>query len=80
MHKYLEYSSLDLGICWFNEFIGTAVLLMVVFAVTDRSNGPPPAGLVPLVVFVALLAIGTSLGMQTGYALNPVGCLIKTWN
>lgn len=45
---------------------------MVVFAVTDRSNGPPPAGLIPLVIFIALMAIGTSLGMQTGYALNPV--------
>ncbi|KAF8323297.1 putative aquaporin 3 [Clavulina sp. PMI_390] len=59
------------GVCWFNEFIGTALLLMVVFATAQKSPGAPPAGLVPLVIFIALTAIGTSLGMQTGYALNP---------
>lgn len=45
---------------------------MTVFAVTDRANGPPPAGLVPLAIFLVILAVGTALGMQTGYALNPV--------
>ena len=39
---------------------------MVVFAVTDKRNGPPPAGLVPLVVFFAILGIAVSFGMQTG--------------
>lgn len=57
--------------CFFDEFIGTAVLLLVVCAFTDRNNGPPPAGLVPLALFITILGIGTSLGMQTGYAINP---------
>jgi aquaglyceroporin related protein len=39
---------------------------MVVFAVTDKRNGPPPAGLVPLVVFIAILGIAVAFGMQTG--------------
>ncbi|KAJ3553885.1 hypothetical protein NM688_g3384 [Phlebia brevispora] len=34
--------------CFFDEFIGTCLLLIIVFAVTDRNNAPPPAGLVPL--------------------------------
>lgn len=57
--------------CFFDEFIGTVVLLLVVCAVTDARNGPPPAGLVPLVLFIAVLGIGAALGMQTGYAINP---------
>jgi aquaglyceroporin related protein len=56
--------------CFFDEFIGTFILLMVVFAVTDKRNSPP-AGLVPLVVFIAILGIAVAFGMQTGFAINP---------
>ncbi|GJE99849.1 aquaporin [Phanerochaete sordida] len=57
--------------CFFDEFIGTAILLIVVCALTDKHNGPPPAGLVPLALFITILGIGASLGFQTGYAINP---------
>jgi len=57
--------------CFFSEFIGTAVLLMVIMAVTDRKNGPPPAGLVPMALFMTFLGIGASLGMETSFAVNP---------
>ncbi|KAI0075085.1 aquaporin [Panus rudis PR-1116 ss-1] len=57
--------------CFFEEFIGTLFLLLVVCAITDRKNGPPPPGLVPLVVFIAILGIGVALGLQTGFAINP---------
>lgn len=57
--------------CFFNEFVGTAMLMLVILAITDKKNGPPPTGLVPLVIFIAILGIGSALGMQTGYALNP---------
>jgi aquaglyceroporin related protein, other eukaryote len=57
--------------CFFSEFMATAVLLMVVMAITDRKNGPPPAGLVPLALFITILGIGASLGMETSYAVNP---------
>lgn len=56
---------------FFDEFLGTAMLLIVVCAVTDNNNGPPPPGLVPLCLFFTLVAIGSALGMQTGYAINP---------
>lgn len=52
--------------CFFDEFLGTCVLVMIVFAVTDKNNGPPPAGLVPLCLFIAIFGIGASIGMQTG--------------
>ncbi|KAF9496527.1 aquaporin [Pleurotus eryngii] len=57
--------------CFFSEVLATAVLLIVVLAIGDKRNCPPPAGLAPLVLFLLILGIGTSLGMQTGYALNP---------
>jgi aquaglyceroporin related protein len=39
--------------------------LLVIFAVTDKRSGTP-AGFVPLIVFITIIGIGTSLGMQTG--------------
>ncbi|KAH9980304.1 putative aquaporin 4 [Lactifluus volemus] len=57
--------------CFFDEFLGTFILLLVLFAVTDKKNGPPPAGLVPLVVFIIFLAISVAFGAQTGFAVNP---------
>ncbi|KAI0690457.1 aquaporin [Cerioporus squamosus] len=57
--------------CFFDEFMATAVLLIVVLAIGDARNGPPPPGLVPLVLFIMILGIGAALGMQTGYAINP---------
>jgi len=68
--------------CFFDEFLATAILLLVVFAVTDRKNGPPPAGLVPLAIFILVLGEGACLGMNTAYAINPardLGPRLLTW-
>jgi aquaglyceroporin related protein len=49
------------------KFIGTFILLLVVFAVSDgRRKNPLSPGLVPLVVFIAILGIAVAFGMQTG--------------
>ncbi|KAJ8700792.1 hypothetical protein PTI98_003784 [Pleurotus ostreatus] len=56
---------------FFDEFLGTAVLMLVVLAMTDKQNTPPPPGLAPLVLFMLVLGIGVALGVQTGYAINP---------
>ncbi len=59
--------------CFFTEFLGTAILVLVILAVTDARNSPPPSGLLPLVLFIVFLGIAASLGMQTGeyIALAP---------
>nr|GAT56353.1 predicted protein [Mycena chlorophos] len=57
--------------CFFDEFLGTAVLLVMVLALNDKKNVPPPNGLAPLFLFLLILGIGASLGMETGYAVNP---------
>ncbi|KIM67687.1 hypothetical protein SCLCIDRAFT_1189699 [Scleroderma citrinum Foug A] len=57
--------------CFFSEFLGAAMLIIAVLAATDRKNIPPPTGLIPFVVCLAILVIGITLGMETGYAINP---------
>jgi MIP family channel proteins len=55
----------------FSEFLGTAVLLFAVRAVSDRRNAAPGANLEPVLVGSVVWAIGLSLGGLTGYAINP---------
>jgi aquaglyceroporin related protein len=57
--------------CFFSEFLGAALLVMVIFAVLDKRNGPPPAGLVPLVLFILFIGLGACLGMNTAFGVNP---------
>lgn len=59
------------GSCFFVEFLGTAILVFMVVAATDKHNNAPPSGLLPLTLFLALLGLGAALGMQTSYAFNP---------
>ncbi|TFK73625.1 putative aquaporin 4 [Pluteus cervinus] len=56
---------------FFNEFLGTAIFLIVIFAFSDKKNIPPPNGLQPLVLFLVVLGIGIATGLQTGAAINP---------
>lgn len=56
---------------FFSEFLTSAVLMCMVLAFGDSSNMPAPPGLAPLALFLLVLGIGVSLGMQTGYAINP---------
>ncbi|KAJ6572005.1 putative aquaporin 3 [Mycena capillaripes] len=56
---------------FFSEFLGTAILVLAIVAMTDKKSTAPPPGLFPLVIFIVLLGISSSLGMQTGFALNP---------
>jgi MIP family channel proteins len=54
-----------------DQFVGTAMLMLVVLAVSDARNAPPTAGMAPLIVGLLVVAIGMSLGFNAGYAINP---------
>ena len=54
-----------------DQIVGTAILMMVIFALTDTRNAPPPAGAGPVLVGLLVVAIGASFGFNAGYAINP---------
>jgi len=54
-----------------DQIVGTALLVLVIFALTDTRNQPPKGNLAPLVVGLLVAAIGMSFGANTGYAINP---------
>ena len=54
-----------------DQVIGTALLLLLVFAITDEFNAPPGANLAPLMIGLVVVAIGMSFGAMHGYAINP---------
>jgi glycerol uptake facilitator len=54
-----------------DEIVATAFLLIFIVAITDGRNSLPGSNLAPLIVGFAVFAVGTSLGANTGYAINP---------
>ncbi|KFQ47932.1 PREDICTED: aquaporin-3 [Nestor notabilis] len=56
---------------FFDQFIGTAALIVCVLAIVDPYNNPIPTGLEAFTVGFVVLVIGTSMGFNSGYAVNP---------
>src|SRR3954462_9338566 len=54
-----------------DQVVGTALLVAVIFGITDSRNSPAPAGLAPVVVGLLVLLIGAAFGFNSGYAINP---------
>ena len=54
-----------------DEFVGTALLVGLIFAIVDGRNQPVQANLNPLIIGFVVVAIGASFGLNTGYAINP---------
>ena len=56
---------------FFDQVVGTALLLGMILAVGDKFNAPPGSNLAPIVVGLIVVAIGISFGGMYGYAINP---------
>jgi glycerol uptake facilitator protein len=54
-----------------DQVIGTGLLVLLVFAITDEFNAPPGANLAPVLIGLVVVAIGMSFGGMHGYAINP---------
>ncbi|NJP47390.1 MIP/aquaporin family protein [Actinacidiphila epipremni] len=54
-----------------DQVIGTAILLLLIFAVTDVLNTPPGANLGAFIIGLIVVAIGMAYGADAGYAINP---------
>ena len=53
-----------------DQVIGTALLLLLIFAIADERNQPSGA-LTPVLVGLVVVGIGMSFGGMHGYAINP---------
>lgn len=56
---------------FFDQVLGTALLLFLVFAVTDERNQPVSGNLTPVIIGLIVVVIGMSFGKLHGYAINP---------
>lgn len=54
-----------------DQVVGTALLVAVIFGLSDSRNAPAPPGLAPVVVGLLVVLIGMSFGFNSGYAINP---------
>lgn len=54
-----------------DQTIGTALLLLMIFAITDERNMPPGSNLAPLMIGLVVVAVGMAFGGMHGYAINP---------
>lgn len=54
-----------------DQVIGTALLLLMIFAITDERNMPPGSNMAPLMVGLIVVVIGMAFGGMHGYAINP---------
>ena len=54
-----------------DQIVGTALLVGVIFGITDNRNSPAPAGIAPVVVGLLVVLIGATFGYNSGYAINP---------
>lgn len=54
-----------------DQIVGTALLLLLVFAIGDGKNFAPEGRMGPVMVGAAVVLIGMTFGMNAGYAINP---------
>ena len=65
-----------------DQIVGTAILVGVIFGITDERNMAPPKGVGPIAVGLLVLVIGATYGLNAGYAINPArdfGPRLFTW-
>ncbi len=54
-----------------DQVVATALLMAMIFALTDKRNTEPKSNLTPVVVGSIVFMIGMSFGFNCGYAINP---------
>ena len=65
-----------------DQVVGTALLIALIFALTDQKNLAPDGRLVPIHFGLLVVLIGMTFGFNAGYAINPardLGPRLFTW-
>jgi MIP family channel proteins len=55
----------------FDQMVGTALLIGLIFALTDQKNLAPEGRVVPIHFGLLVVLIGMTFGFNAGYAINP---------
>nr|CAD7429828.1 unnamed protein product [Timema monikensis] len=61
----------SIGGCFFDQVVGTFILMFVVCAVTDNINMEIHRSLYALYIGITVIVLGMSVGYNCGYPLNP---------
>src|SRR5690348_8050539 len=67
---------------FFDQIVGTAILVFVIFALTTAINNPPLANIGPVIIGFLVVAIGMAWGANADYAINPardLGPRLASW-
>lgn len=66
-----RHTYVNLVQAFFNEFVGTAILVIAVLALGDDMNSPPGAGMSAFIIGLLVTVLSMAFGYNTGAALNP---------
>ncbi|HLU55983.1 MAG TPA: MIP/aquaporin family protein [Pseudonocardia sp.] len=66
-----EGANVTITTAFFDQIVGTAILVFVVFALINVANNPPLANMTPVVIGLLVVGIGMAWGANAGYAINP---------
>lgn len=64
-------ADISITTAFFDQIIGTAILVFIVFALINAKNNPPLSNLAPVVIGLVVVGIGMAWGANAGYAINP---------
>ena len=67
----LPNESIGLGDAFLDQVVGTAILVFVIFAITEARATPPGVNLAPFIIGLLVVGIGMAWGVNAGYAINP---------
>lgn len=63
--------NVGVGSAIFDQILGTALLVFLIFAIVDTRNAPPASNMAPFIIGLIVVVIGMSFGADAGYAINP---------
>ena len=63
-----------------DQIIGTAILMLLILAITDVRNTAPVANLAPFVIGLVVVGIGMAWGTNAGYAITPPATSARGWH